>query len=371
MQIRLLFLFIFVCTAQVTFAQFANTSTLRKYAIVIGNADYQYVTSLEAPTNDAETVADILRDKCGFVVEKYQNLSQAAFKKRLEKWRENAKDYDIILFYFSGHGIVKKGHQYLVATDADTSAVSIAKNTDLENIKESLNPNGANRKLLLVIDACRTSSVSVKQSVEDNDQTSVRKKGEPGLEFPATNPQEYLNTKTVFASSTNRGSGDGSVYSRYTEILIEHLNAYADKKTVSPFFGGVKDAVVRKYATQGNNIIQFPISEGDFSEEFYLKEPAKMKLPVEKCKELFDCSLCKGAGMLESTSTCRTCNGTGNAVCIECGGKAVANPGWICMTCHGRPTKCVTCQGNRRISVFHDCTQCGGSRKIEREVDCK
>ncbi len=366
---RFLFILLVSCFYyQTIFAQKATGSPLRKYAIVIGNAEYTKLAPLTAPANDAEEVANILRDDCGFIVDKYQNIKQVNFQKWLDNWSKTAEKYDVVLFYFSGHGVFKQGQQYLLAIDADTSLVNIAENRNLNDIKAKLNPNGKN-KTILVVDACRSNSLVIKQKVVE--QIDKGGKGSSSYIDPPF-PNEFLETKTFFASSANKGSEDGNVFSRYTEVLIEHLRKYADKQTVSPFFAAVKAALVKK-----GDYPQFPNAEGDVSEEFYLKEPIKKEeidtdqIPIKKCKEWQSCSLCEGTGMKETFSICKTCNGTGTGLCIGCQGRKVVDKRWVCVNCDGTPKICVTCQGKKRISSFIECPDCHGQGQIEQEVDCK
>ncbi|MEY4927760.1 MAG: hypothetical protein RI894_2196, partial [Bacteroidota bacterium] len=251
--------------------------------------------------------------------------------------------------------------QYLLLTDSDRDDESIKKNLSISTIKQTLNPNGLN-KTLLVIDACRSDDIDAKpDTIATRDKAPRKKGGGKGGDVP-DKADGYLNTKTFFASSARHTSHDGNLYSYYTEILIKHLNTVADKKTVSPFFAGVKAEVVYKYKKQ-SDAVQFPNTEGDFSEEFYLKDA--------KCKKMVDCGLCKGTGMQETFEICRTCNGKGTTTCVGCEGKALTDKNYICLNCYHKPVICVHCQGNKRLSSFHECSNCHGQGQIEQEIDCK
>ncbi|CAF1176372.1 unnamed protein product [Didymodactylos carnosus] len=88
-----------------------------KLALVIGNNSYSK-HPLTNCVNDATDLSDTLR-KIGFDVElgidcNYQKMTQL-----VEAFADRINDQDLVLFYFSGHGVQWQEQNYLLPVDAD------------------------------------------------------------------------------------------------------------------------------------------------------------------------------------------------------------------------------------------------------------
>ncbi len=126
-----------------------------RLALVIGNGDYLYESSLNAPVNDAKDMADVLQSLDFKVIAKY-NLRQREFDSAVQEFEDKLKNYDVGLFYYSGHGLQESGVNYLVPVDAriqsaiDIKYVSVNASRVLEKMEY------ANKHTnLLILDACR------------------------------------------------------------------------------------------------------------------------------------------------------------------------------------------------------------------------
>ena len=152
-QVLLFFLaFLVTATAQ---GKAVASSFGRYHALVIGIQNYQYLTKLKTPLNDAREIARILRYKYGFEVTLL--LDETATRKEilrsLEELRRNMKETDSLLIYYAGHGILDKdtGAGYWQPIDAEKySVVNWIPFTSLINAI-----NGIQAKHILVIaDSC-------------------------------------------------------------------------------------------------------------------------------------------------------------------------------------------------------------------------
>lgn len=85
-------------------------------ALVIGNSAYNY-SPLRNPINDARAMAKTLR-KLGFDVTKGENLCQKEMKIHIDYFGKKISTGGICLFYYAGHGMQVKGHNYLIPIDA-------------------------------------------------------------------------------------------------------------------------------------------------------------------------------------------------------------------------------------------------------------
>ena len=124
-------------------------------ALIIGNGDYQTVSPLGNPTNDAKDISRALT-ACGFetilVEDGLKNdIDQAIF--RFSRRLEEAK---VGLFYYAGHAVQVDGLNYLIPVDA-----SIEKKYQLKSqcvliddvlgaMEEAKNPTN-----IIILDACR------------------------------------------------------------------------------------------------------------------------------------------------------------------------------------------------------------------------
>ncbi|CAA0155120.1 Peptidase C14 [Tenacibaculum maritimum] len=125
-------------------------------ALVIGNADYSLEKDkLVNAVNDAQDVSNKLLN-LGFIVNEVIDCNRETFDREIRKFGNDLKQYDIGLFYFSGHGLQIEGNNYL--TSIDTSFVDdiSAKNTSfplseiieyMQRAKSIIN--------ILILDACR------------------------------------------------------------------------------------------------------------------------------------------------------------------------------------------------------------------------
>lgn len=185
----------------------AGAVTPKKLALVIGNKDYKYATVLKNTLNDAQDVSAALK-KVGFETMLYTNLDYAGFLKAISAFAEKAPDYDVLLFYYSGHGMMYSGGNYLVPIDASIKNKEQQIEVECININRITSNfnNGENKANIAIVDACRNkpfnrewlsdtrdieqtnrfklSSVSgtiVAQSAGDGETSSDNPKGRNGL----------------------------------------------------------------------------------------------------------------------------------------------------------------------------------------------
>ena len=90
----------------------------KRFAIVVGNADYRNVPDLRNARADAGLVAKFL-DEQGYSVTEYADLDKAGFEAMLQRiLLEVDKDSEVV-FYYAGHGVQIGGANYLIPVDAE------------------------------------------------------------------------------------------------------------------------------------------------------------------------------------------------------------------------------------------------------------
>ena len=151
----------------------AVESDEKRYALLIGNADYQ-VQKLRNPTNDVDALAEVLK-QVGFHITIIKNANHQEMDAAIYEFSEKIRKHDaqkaVALVYYSGHGMQVDGKNYLIPIDAIgriKNKVQLKHNTiDLDYLLASL-PEIQIKILLL--DACR-----------DNPLPSFTKSGTKGL----------------------------------------------------------------------------------------------------------------------------------------------------------------------------------------------
>ena len=138
----------------VTFAVPASASTQSKVALVIGNGAYKGVPELANPTNDATAVAGAFL-RLGFSVRPVTDASYEEMRRALLEFSRKARDSEMTIVFFAGHGIEFGGENWLIPVDADLK-------TDLDTEQEAISlrsvilmVSAASKLGIVMLDACR------------------------------------------------------------------------------------------------------------------------------------------------------------------------------------------------------------------------
>ncbi len=128
----------------------------RRVALIIGNGAYTRAPALKNPPHDAALVAATLK-KLGFEVTAATDKSQREMKQLIREFGRQLRGGGAVgLFYFAGHGVQAKGHNYLIPVEAD-----IQSDADLEvdavDLDYVLNvmDDAQNDLNIVILDACR------------------------------------------------------------------------------------------------------------------------------------------------------------------------------------------------------------------------
>jgi formylglycine-generating enzyme required for sulfatase activity len=193
---RYLFLFLSLTTLIPAHA----TSRL---ALVIGNGDYH--------VNNANDMAQVLRS-LGFEVILKLNLNNRAMTQVVEEFGTRLRSQSSIgLFYFSGHGLQTKGHNFLVPVDA-----SIKSKADIH--WETLD---ANRVLDQMKDANNEVNIVILNVCRDNSyKTNLKSQGLARME----NPTGFLTAYATAPNTVSCGSSKerNSIYTKYLLEALHH-----------------------------------------------------------------------------------------------------------------------------------------------------
>ena len=129
-------------------------------ALCIGIKDYDHISPLNNPVNDAESIC-LKLEELGFETTLLKNIDRTNFLREYDDFLEAASSANVTLVYFAGHGIQSNGINYLIPRDAD-----IRRQSDLDHFCIRLDkivfqdkPN-LEQVSLVILDACRNDPFS-------------------------------------------------------------------------------------------------------------------------------------------------------------------------------------------------------------------
>jgi hypothetical protein len=208
----------------------------KRVALVLGNAAYQNVAKLPNPVNDGAVIAATLRNAGFDVVDSRQDLPAAETRRTLRDFADRARDADIAVVYYAGHGIEVDGANYLIPVDAklerDTDVYDEA--LSLDRVLLAIEP--AKKLRLVILDACRDNPFS-----KNMKRTVASRAIGQGLAKVEPNSPNMLIAYSAKAGST-AADGDGK-NSPFTVALSKHLTTPG--LDVRRAFGFVRDDVLK------------------------------------------------------------------------------------------------------------------------------
>src|SRR5437868_3949197 len=188
----------------------------KRVALVIGNSAYQKVAKLPNPANDAAAVAAMLKAAGFDLVDSKSNLTASELRKTLRDFGSKARDADMAVIYYAGHGIELDGTNYLIPVDAalETDTDVLDETLSLGRVLVAVEP--AKQLRLVILDACRDNpfAKNMKRTMASRAIGRGLAKVEP------TSP----NTVIAFAAKAGSTASDGTgKNSPFAVALIEHL----------------------------------------------------------------------------------------------------------------------------------------------------
>ena len=234
-------LYRWVVAAAALLAVSQPASAEKRVALVLGNSAYQNVAPLANPVNDSTRIAATLKEAGFDVVDSRRDLPAAAAKRALRDFADRARDADIAVVYYAGHGIEVNGSNYLIPVDArlerDTDIYDEA--LSLDRVLIAIEP--AKKLRLVILDACRDNpfAKNMKRTV------ATRAIGR-GLAMVEPTSPNVLIAYSAKAGST-AVDGDGS-NSPFTLALTEYIAKPG--LDVRRAFGFVRDEVLKRTGNQ-------------------------------------------------------------------------------------------------------------------------
>lgn len=137
-----------------------NLSNAKRIALVIGNGAYTNAPALKNPPNDARDMAANLKT-LGFDVSSGVNVSQREMKRLIREFGQRLKAGGSGLFYYAGHGVQARGHNYIIPVDADIQSEADVEDSGVDvGLVLNYMADAQNGLNIVILDACRNNPFS-------------------------------------------------------------------------------------------------------------------------------------------------------------------------------------------------------------------
>ena len=202
-----------------------------KFALVIANTEYQDASfaKLTAPGRDAEEFAQVLRDtECAAFddVQVLLNEGEGRTRRSIARFFAERKRDDLLLLYFSGHGVRNEvGQLFLAANDTEINILE-ASGIPAEFVTQSMN-NSRSQRQLLILDCCNSGAFAY----GSKSTSAVGKSMGIASAFEGSGFGRVVLTATdatQYAWEGDKVIGD-TQKSVFTHFLIEGLKGEADR----------------------------------------------------------------------------------------------------------------------------------------------
>jgi hypothetical protein len=192
----------------------------RRLALVVASSQFtdQTLQQLVAPGQDAADLARVLEDATigGFEVKVLINRPSHEVRREIEAFFANRKRDDLLLLYFSGHGVKDDdGRLYLATTDTQrgllrSTAVPAAFVNETMTVSRS-------RRQVLVLDCCHSGAFARGMVAKGGESVDIRDRfqGRGRVVLTASNATQY-----AFQGDEIIGEGSRSVF---THSLVRGL----------------------------------------------------------------------------------------------------------------------------------------------------
>jgi hypothetical protein len=228
-----------------------------RIALLIGNRNYRYAGALSNPINDAQLLANALRDVGFQSVTTKADLTREQTMQALRDFAKAADSADWAMVYYSGHGMEVGGANYIIPVDAQ---LKVDRDVELEAVdlgKILRSIEGARRLRLVILDACRDNPFESQMK-----RTMATRSAERGL-APIEPP---AGTLVVYAAKHGEFALDGTgPNSPFVQALTRRIEERPTQE-IRRLFDLVRDDVM-----DATRLKQQPFTYGSLSgrEDFY------------------------------------------------------------------------------------------------------
>ncbi len=203
----------------------ADISIGKRYAVVIGNDDYEYLRDLSTAVKGAQTVDRLLRERYGFETTLLTNARRQEILDAFSELRPRLTEDDYVLIYYAGHGEQDRRDEYVsywLGVNARSSETALSAD-GINSYEISHNVKAMPAKHVMIIaDSCYAGAMVRPPRVST-----------PKLDLDRRQLEYFVRkrSRTVLTSGGNSPVLDESVggeHSVFTKALIDVLEENPD-----------------------------------------------------------------------------------------------------------------------------------------------
>ena len=226
----------------------------KRIALVMGNANYQDVDKrLKNPVNDATDVAERL-ESLDFKVIRSLDQTRQGMEAAINDFGNQARNYEVALFYYAGHGVSCNGNNYLIPIDANLPEESYVQyNCTNTNLVLDLMEKARCPMKIMILDACRNNPFARSWNRDINGG---------GLNVMNASQGTFI----AFSTAPGNVAQDGAERnSPYTAAFLQTLDI--PNLSLTDFFQEVLEKVALKTKDK-----QIPWTSNSFRGKFYFNK---------------------------------------------------------------------------------------------------
>lgn len=182
----------------------------RFYALIIGNNQYEHLSTLQTSANDAKAVEQVLRTRYGYKTKLLINASRYQIMSAFNSLRQTLTEKDNLLIYYAGHGEIDKSDQSAYWLPTDAEANNNANWLSSYSITEYLSILAA-KHILVVADSCYAGAMT-ETSIVRLPEEMPEDKREKWLKFMNNRKARTVMTSGGVKPVLDSGSGSHSVF---------------------------------------------------------------------------------------------------------------------------------------------------------------
>lgn len=230
----------------------------QRFALILGNGDYDNVGDLPNAVADARLLAQTLRQS-DYTVSEHYDLNKRGFEAVMREMLFEVEFGAEVLVFYAGHGVQVGGRNYILPTDSNVTSVYDLpfETVSLQSILALASSRA--RSVVAILDSCRENPFPDKE-------LSVNLDGVPASVRNGFNTQESpINSLIVFSTSPGAVALDGvGDNSPFTEAMVEAISARPE----ASFDDLLKD--IRRNVYQSTGQRQLPWQSSSLIEPVYL-----------------------------------------------------------------------------------------------------
>ena len=236
-----------------------------RYALIIGNSNYQHVAALKNPVNDARDIEKALED-LNFETRLVENTELADVKRAVQAFLQDLEASEAVgLFFYAGHGMQVNGENYLLPVETRVDGDIESQGYNVSLLLNGMRKAGSSTKII-ILDACRDNpfvATPIDADDSEGDSRALKNKTLKDSQTGLSKLDAPPDTLIAFSTAPGKTAADGSGRnSPYTRELVKVLKVQG--LTIDKVFRRIRQEVFDK--TDGQ---QIPWESSSLIQSFY------------------------------------------------------------------------------------------------------